>query len=201
MTQGAWPQAAKCLLAAAALMGGLAAQASPITYTFAGMASGTFTPSGGSGTVFSNQAFQLTFVTDTSNIGVWFPGVLHMTTPATASISISTLGSGSVVTAMSVFANLVTNRIGVGTLSGDWFHLQPTASLAGYGLVTDIGPLSGATSFLTGSTVALDFGRVSLSSLGSLSFQATAVPEPETWALMGVGLAGVVLLARRRRAH
>ena len=48
-------------------------------------------------------------------------------------------------------------------------------------------------------TTALAAGQAAYYTLSSSAVAVAAVPEPGTYALMGLGLAGVVALARRRR--
>jgi hypothetical protein len=45
-----------------------------------------------------------------------------------------------------------------------------------------------------------DFGKISTSTTFTAAKSTPAIPEPSTYALMGLGLAGIALAARRRRA-
>ena len=91
------------------------------------------------------------------------------------------------------------------TIDGDFdkfkakFLDKPTNSLlhvsASSSKFSDIGIITLAPQ--SGSTVTVD---TALFSLGSKNFQVAAVPEPETYALMGLGVLGLMLVRRRKSA-
>ncbi len=205
LARTSWPVAAKSLVAAVALLGSLAAHAVPITYTFTGLVSGSFTPTGGTLSSFTGRALTVTISTDTTNIntvrfGTGIPATQNL---VPGSISVASLGSGSFVNPLYVFNNQGSQIVGFGNVSNnDLIDIQnTTVGLGTYGLVTNFGPIGGSVfSFSQFNAVALSFGTLTLTGFTNPSFQATVVPEPETWALMAAGLAWVAVRARRRVA-
>lgn len=202
LARTSWPVAAKSLVAAVALLGSLAAHAVPITYTFTGLATGTFTPIGGTLSTFTGRALTVTINTDTVNIntirfGAGIPATQNL---VPGSISVASLGSGSFTNPLYVFNNQGTQIVGFGNLANnDLINvINSTVGLNSYNLVTNFGPISGSPFISQFTNVGLSFGTLSLTGLTNPTFQATVVPEPETWALMAAGLAWVAVRARRR---
>lgn len=203
LARSTWPVAAKSVVAGAALLGSLAAHAIPVTYTFTGLASGSFTPTGGSVSNFTGRALTVTITTDTVNIntsrfGAGIPATQNL---VSGSISVASVGSGTFTNPVYVFNNQGTQTVGFGNLANnDLFNItNTTVGLNSYGLVTNFGPITGTSFISQFSNVPLSFGTMSLSGMTSPSFVATVVPEPETWALMAAGLAWVAVRARRRQ--
>ena len=101
------------------------------------------------------------------------------------------------------FVALVTGKV-TASFDGDidWYSTfldKPTNSLlqvtASSSKFSDIGVVTLTPK--SGSTVSVD---TALFSLSSKNYTVAAVPEPETYALMGVGLLGLMLGRRRKNA-
>jgi hypothetical protein len=87
------------------------------------------------------------------------------------------------------------------TFTGDLLQATTLANTAGGMLATNFAASPGLSAYLvsTGLTPAV------ISTIGGLLSSmttpgVTAVPEPSTYALMGLGLVGIALMARRRQA-
>ena len=159
-----------------------------------------------SGSSDSARGPAVTVSTDTSNIdGTRFGAG----TPATnalvsGSISVAGLGSGSFDNGLYVFNNQAFETVGFGNVANsDLINIySPGMGLTTYGLTTAFGPIMGTPPNFVAQfqNVGVSFGTLTLSQLNEASFQASAVPEPESWALMGLGLALVAARASKRRA-
>lgn len=85
-----------------------------------------------------------------------------------------------------------TAREGVITSNNTLSELSITPDAFNF-FINSLGIIEGGFGVLQGIT---DYGRIE----SSISVTVTAVPEPSTYALMGVGLVGIALMARRRSA-
>lgn len=184
----------------AALLIPFAASAVPITYLYSGTATGSLGANG-----FAGASFVITAQADTSTVGGWCCSNAQ-NTHASATISVASLGT--------VTFSLPTHTwiaesccIGFGAnLSLNYVTLfsAPGLTNVGYGLATDIGPIAAAAD-TSGQfvNVATSGGMLTITQLGTVSFQAitSAVPEASASVLMALGLAGIVLATRRRKAR
>jgi hypothetical protein len=184
---------------AAALLMPLAASAVPITYIYSGTATGSLGANS-----FAGASFVITAQADTSAVGGWCCSNAQ-NTHASATISVGSLGtvSFSLPTHTWIAENCC---MGFGeNLGSNYVTLSSAPALlnVGYGLATNIGPIL-ATAETHGQfvNVATSGGALTISQLGDVSFQAitSAVPEASASLLMALGLAGVGLAARRRKA-
>jgi hypothetical protein len=85
-------------------------------------------------------------------------------------------------------------------VAANWLTLFHNAGI--YGLATNFGPLFDPNAGTQNQfvNIATLGGLLTISALtNGATFQATVVPEPQSWALMAAGLLAVGALARRRR--
>jgi hypothetical protein len=196
----------KTFAAVAALIvcGAGAAAATPMTYDFSGIATGTL----------ADNAFDTTFdvlVTgDTSGVELLSPGTYANGTvgfgnpsagPVTFSITLTGLGVFSVTDPGYIF-NLAQNGLGgFGSSTDGDFAYMSAPGLTGYELTTSLGPIA-----VTGTAiqhVETSGGDLAFSTFSDTTFVANAgggVPEPAAWAMMLVGFGGLGAVMRRRRA-
>jgi len=111
-------------------------------------------------------------------------GQASLTSPQAAAISSSQSGSYSVQ---------IRNG-NPGTFSKDYNYFTPTTET---GVVSSGTATSAFYALPAGSGAATDLGTFALGSNGTFTYTAAAVPEPSTFAAIGLG-AGILLLARRR---
>lgn len=188
-------------------VGGGMAIAAPVTYTFTGMAA--FAEGG-----TDVRSFELTVTGDTSNVvtGGVAPddyylidsGLSYALTVGGTAYSFDDALLGSI----NVY-NFNAGIAGFGFANiADWLLLS-NAALAGYDLAADLAPVGGtllATSpspqgsltLTSGSdTLVLGYDRLSNVSF-SVDVRDNGVPEPGSFALAGLALAGLALTRRRR---
>jgi hypothetical protein len=183
------------LACAAVLLLPLAASASPITYIYSGTGSGSL-----DGNPFST-AFTITAQADTDNVGGWCCST-YQNTHSSASVALVGLGTFSFLAPTHTWL-APGCCMGFGAdLSLNYLTLfSPAIVNVGYALDTAFGPVTSSAS-TQGQFVNIGTsgGALTLSQVSDVTFQAetSAVPEPSTYALMALGLAGIVAI---RRAH
>ena len=173
----------------------------PATYTFEGTGGGSITDAGGGITGFAGD-FKFVFFADTTAIdtsaapfyylhnvgGTFTEGAFSATLTATNTIVASADPSLELI---NFFNSSVLNGLG-----------GKNADLNGYDLSTSIGPLTLdplTPTFLGGCFATTDGGCIEMTSDRTLTFEAR-VPEPATLAILGLGLAGLGVMRRRRAA-
>jgi PEP-CTERM motif len=186
-----------------------AATATPITYTIAGIGSGTFylpnhEDANAKATPFTNQPFSFSIKSDTSQVRGIAPGVnLAGTTDPTSVLIAVGSESGFLAEPNSSPYGLMGLLIGG---NGDNLLLYLSAPLDAvlsiqnpafysYDLTTSIGPLTGPTQLNPEQRemalfIPVTFSTINFQSIEDVTFQASlATPEPGTLALIGLNLA------------
>ena len=187
----------------------------PISYELAGNLSGDY-----NGTPFTNSAFTLQVVADTSNVVAvsWFDtndlyGVgnypfLFAGPDLSGSLAVSGVGTFTFANrlwARATQANFLNpGYFALGTDVEDVLIEVQDPFFETYHLLTAAKPLPvslwqvGAVPFAVSDSSGTT-GELTLTDASSLMFQAEGgVPEPSTFVLLGAGLAGLMIMRRRR---
>ncbi len=181
---------------------GLAASASPIAFTESTTGSGTL----GSNS-FTNALITVSLVGDSSNV-IASQGGLFLRIPGTITINVSGLGAATI--SGNVFVSQAPNPSFPSGIAAGFFASGSGSILdtynnafASYGLASPIGPLTGAPFFRPDLTFATSLGGLNITSAGTATFSATAVPEPASGLLTLAGLGifvRLVLSSNRSRS-
>jgi hypothetical protein len=154
---------------------------------------------GGQG--FTNASFTITSTADTAQITNPFPGIISVPN-LTATVTVSGLGTGTFTNETTTVDNQVFMRVGISDLGlGLAILFIDNAAFGSYDLTSSIGPLTGPTAINSGQLFPTTAGNFSLTSVPSATFQATlqGLPEPASFTLLGIGIAGMAGYAWRRR--
>lgn len=197
---------AVALLLALSIGGAANLRADLITFTFTGIGNGTLGAS-----AFTDALFTIVATGDTATRETVAPGIFDIE-PLAVTIDIAGLGLFNVTSASRVFVNQNVLAVGwsrAGNGGSDIYNLSPIASLSTYDLLTSFGPVNDATPFFSQfnssfGVITTNGGNLAVTSARNATFQAvvqnTAIPEPGTISLLGLGLAGVALAIRRKRS-
>jgi hypothetical protein len=168
--------------------------AAPTQYLITGTGSGSL-----GGSSFDNQAFSI------SMIGDPFANPMIIDPLGSAQVSITGLGTTSLSFSTRLGLNsgngvVFFSRSGGGGLDLFDFYVAP-GSLTN--LVGPFGPLAGNSIFALEQfqNVESSLGSLSFNSASNVAFQALAVPEPETYAMLMAGLGLLGFMARRKNKH
>ena len=162
----------------------------PITYTEQAIASGSF-----GGTAFSDALMTIVLIGDTSSVTL-DAAIYHNIGPAT--VTVAGIGSATFTDQMDAFCNV--SGTGAGGISDVTLNvlvlvtngLQPSSCTLG----TVSGTVSGTTTFNSLLHYPTTNGSLFFTAIGISSFTATAVPEPGSLALLGIGLSCLIAVRR-----
>jgi hypothetical protein len=171
--------------------------ATPISFAYTGSGSGSI-----GGTPFTNTPFVITALGDTNSRLGPLSGI-YWIDHASAQIEINGVGSYSFLDPTSTYYDFQSPSVYL-TRTPDVLLLGstvPISGLAGWNMLTSIGPISTAFLSIQWENIPLltSGGTLSLSGfIPSASFTATLVPEPCAFVLTVIASAGFV--SRRRNA-
>ena len=182
------------LLLSLALLLSIVGQASAIAITYSEQA--TVTGTIGNFT-FSNAVLTIWWTGDTANVqnlGGFFE---NDAAANTVNLSISGFGSALFTDALYVFDNQGAITVGFADAGSSILDTVDNA-FGTYDLTTAIGPITNSSFIRPDVFFPTDQGPLNILSAGNSTFTATtsAIPEPTTLSLLGLGLLGVW---RRRR--
>jgi PEP-CTERM motif len=171
------------------------ADAGFVTYTESFTASGTL-----GGQAFTNAAITISLDTDTTL--VTSSDGLFQTPIMTTTIDVGSLGT--TVFSDKVFAfdnqNLTSAGFYDNTLGSNIVY-DVAPFFGTYDLQTAIPPTMGTTKLVTGVDFGTSLGKLNFSSSMGMTAFSAAFPEPGSLGMVGVGVAGAWVLARRRMFH
>jgi hypothetical protein len=178
-------------IAAGFALASVAAVAAPIQYEVTTIGSGSL-----NGVAFSSKKVTITATADTASI-----------TTEGQTLYVPVLSSTLLIDGFEATTFVGTHRVfNNKTVAIAGFQRGPTdardildvrnSAFSSYNLSTSIGPLAGSTLGNGGALFTTAAGNFALTSFGSGTFTAAAVPEPATMATLAIGAA---LVARRRR--
>ena len=185
------------------LVTSVAAMATPISYIHTGFGSGTL-----NGVAFGSLApvaFTINATSDTSTVAV-IPGAGWYNDNLSASITIAGVGTYNFTAATRFFSNTLQGIVGFSRAGLNGTDLFNGPLLAGWNMTTSVGPIAGSGQLLQwlGPAVLTSGGQLIFNNgVSDSTFQAivgtAAVPEPGTFALFGIGVAGLAARALRKR--
>jgi hypothetical protein len=170
----------------------------PITYTFTTTATGTL-----GGTPFTDASIVITASGDTSNITNPFANLFRFTDPA-ATINISGVGLATFTDLSSVVDNQICNCPSGAVIFGDvalnlGILVDHNVAFTTYDLSTSIGPITSTLAGLSLVPIPTNLGNLSFTANnGTTQFSASAVPEPMSVGLVGLGISAALMCRRRR---
>ena len=169
------------------------AGAVPITYTWQGVTSGSL-----NGESFTDAVLTITAHADTDLIED-FSETVSRVSVIDAKVSVESIGSDFLTGTIMAVSNRGSSTVGISNFDFNRAILfVDDPSVSTYDLSTSFGPIAGPVRFNSGFEFPTLGGDFSLSEVvDSATFQAVAVPEPASWALMLGGLALAGFAARR----
>jgi PEP-CTERM motif len=180
------------IVAALSVLSAHCAKATVLDYSETGVGSGTF-----NGTAFTNATFTIDTTADTTSITSISTGVYAIVNTPTF-LTFAGASPSSFTDNIQVVANTNQGSLGFGDNASNLAILfDQNSSTTSDVLLTPFGPVTGTPVFNAGDAFPTSAGPLVIDSISSVSFQATAVPEPASIAL--IGLAGVSFLSRRKR--
>ncbi len=175
---------------------GRPAKADLLSYSFSGTASGAL----GMNT-FSDASFTITSTGDTSLLTHPAAGVVAVP-DTTATVFVSGLGTATFLIPTDNRDNQNFGSVGFSApVQSLAILFESNPAFATYNLTTPIGPIAGASIFNPGAEFATTAGNFSLTSVSTVTFQATlqSVPEPSAFLLVVISMVGISGWALRRK--